>query len=755
MALGDFLGRLWTAAKRAASRLADPLGRRARREREQAAERQARQQAERERIERTAVERQRREQAERERRQRADEREAERRRQQEQARRDRARARRADPLNRAARDGRRRLGAALRSERLAQAFAERRLDEAQRARLAARLARTAYRDFRRGADLLDDGDLTASQWRLRMRRETAALAAAAAMAALGRTDLGPATREIVRRAVAEQWARLDRFAEVRGELTPKQVRARAANYARFAWSLAERVKLEAARAAGHRWARRHLGPNVERHCRECPPLAALGWVAIDEVVPIGETVCNVGCWCRIETSAAATKPRDRKRRRPAPAPAPVPTPPVDPVLARRRAQVEARLAEVRAELDARQSGRRTRDEIRAERAALEVERRTLGLSPVDLARLRETGDRLDALRREEDEARRAAYADAPLKRELAELEAWEARRQAIPTLVPPGPIRDRIGDYRATDGQEKLDAITAAADRIGEQARDAQRRQADLDRRIKALLREEVEVVARARRGEIPVERIVLEQDKILKQVNALERERDAVKAEVRDLERRAKEAARDAIRAREPIRWEWEPVGPGVASSDGPLAEPSALSRRSLDTAAEWLSSVVERGDAPAESLRYRVGVGVGYRPHYAGATRQDYQIQLGDIDGAGVVVHEVGHGLEHDLGLTARAREYLLSRARSQDTFAIQDRHPGSVYGPDERAYDADFARAYDGPDAARKGDYTAKDYRDGATEILSMGLEALYNDPAGLARRDPEFAAFLLGVLDGSLR
>ena len=48
-----------------------------------------------------------------------------------------------------------------------------------------------------------------------------------------------------------------------------------------------------------------------------------------------------------------------------------------------------------------------------------------------------------------------------------------------------------------------------------------------------------------------------------------------------------------------------------------------------------------------------------------------------------------------------------------------------------------------------------YAGKHNKSGTTEILSMGVEGLYNDPIAFAQNDPEWFAFTLGVLDGSLR
>jgi hypothetical protein len=54
-----------------------------------------------------------------------------------------------------------------------------------------------------------------------------------------------------------------------------------------------------AKSGKYQQARRILGA-TDRHCPECPPLAAAGWMPIEEMTPIGATVCRVRCRCRIQ-----------------------------------------------------------------------------------------------------------------------------------------------------------------------------------------------------------------------------------------------------------------------------------------------------------------------------------------------------------------------------------------------------------------------------------------------------------------------
>ena len=80
------------------------------------------------------------------------------------------------------------------------------------------------------------------------------------------------------------------------------------------------------------------------------------------------------------------------------------------------------------------------------------------------------------------------------------------------------------------------------------------------------------------------------------------------------------------------------------------------------------------------------------------------------------------------------------------------LKDLFPDLNYGDDEVGRKDRFDAAFpDGPDPW----YVGKDYPKGGTEILSMGLQKLIEDPVGFAKVDPEFCKYVLGCLDGSLR
>ena len=107
----------------------------------------------------------------------------------------------------------------------------------------------------------------------------------------------------------------------------------------------------------------------------------------------------------------------------------------------------------------------------------------------------------------------------------------------------------------------------------------------------------------------------------------------------------------------------------------------------------------------------------------------------------------HELGHMVEYRKpGVQERAKAFLAYRV-GDETPVRMDSLPGAKgYGPDELGRKDNFDRAIDGNNAY----YVGKQYRDGATEIISMGVEQMYKDPERFVLQDPEYFHFILSVL-----
>ncbi len=105
--------------------------------------------------------------------------------------------------------------------------------------------------------------------------------------------------------------------------------------------------------------------------------------------------------------------------------------------------------------------------------------------------------------------------------------------------------------------------------------------------------------------------------------------------------------------------------------------------------------------------------------------------------------------HAVEaYDPGIAAACQDFYRHRVGAEEPQTLNDVAPGSSYGPYEAGIKDNFDRAF----GERKAWYAGKA---GGEEILTMGVQKLFEDPSGFAENDPEYCAFIVGVLDGSLR
>ena len=113
---------------------------------------------------------------------------------------------------------------------------------------------------------------------------------------------------------------------------------------------------------------------------------------------------------------------------------------------------------------------------------------------------------------------------------------------------------------------------------------------------------------------------------------------------------------------------------------------------------------------------------------------------------------IHEMGHHLEEsNSGVRKAAREFLSYRVGNEKTVDLAT-VPGGESMKGEKGRKDSFDRAFD----AISAHYVGKDYgRKAPTEIVSMGIERMYEDPASFIAKDPEYAQFIIGVLQGRYR
>ena len=139
--------------------------------------------------------------------------------------------------------------------------------------------------------------------------------------------------------------------------------------------------------------------------------------------------------------------------------------------------------------------------------------------------------------------------------------------------------------------------------------------------------------------------------------------------------------------------------------------------------------------------------------RAHYS---IENDQVVCSSYNDVATFVHEFSHAIEEKMpGVHEACVDFLRERTRGDELVSLKDKF-GDQFRDNEFGRADDFAKAFgDAEGAERNGLYVGKDYGGRATEILSMGVELLYRDPSGFAKRDPEYCAFVLGILDGSLR
>jgi hypothetical protein len=117
----------------------------------------------------------------------------------------------------------------------------------------------------------------------------------------------------------------------------------------------------------------------------------------------------------------------------------------------------------------------------------------------------------------------------------------------------------------------------------------------------------------------------------------------------------------------------------------------------------------------------------------------------------GPATVAHELGHALEdQNPKIKEAVKEFLAYRLGNEQSVKMRDLPGGGEYSEHEMGRKDNFDRAFSGTSAY----YVGKEYKNGATEVLSMGIEALMNRPAEFIAKDPEYAAFVMRILKGKV-
>jgi hypothetical protein len=329
-----------------------------------------------------------------------------------------------------------------------------------------------------------------------------------------------------------------------------------------------------------------------------------------------------------------------------------------------------------------------------------------------------------------------------------------------PNLIAPGPIADRLAKY--TLGDAKLHAIGQAAARYNKEELGLAVKRGDLNKRIAALLDEQAaEVSAAEARGQ-SAETVAPKVDGLQKEIDRLTDERYRVKTDQDALNKRRAADVAAVLRADQPLVFDYRDCDPGTKTDIGgdrtaELKPAKMGTAKTIKQALAWLTSVTERSEGNfGQTMELKIGTAHGARAHHSNVIKTDaeYHVLLRTGEEAGVVVHEFGHAIDartktgDDLVLK-RALEFKAHRLKGEEPIGLREKFGG--FDEYERGAKDEFDKAF----SEHHAYYCGKDYGEGATEIVSMGIQKLYEDPVRFARLDPEFCKFCMGILDGSLR
>lgn len=111
-------------------------------------------------------------------------------------------------------------------------------------------------------------------------------------------------------------------------------------------------------------------------------------------------------------------------------------------------------------------------------------------------------------------------------------------------------------------------------------------------------------------------------------------------------------------------------------------------------------------------------------------------------------VFIHETGHHIENEPDIRAMVQLFKAYRCGTEKPkqYNKMDLFKGYNYMDREKGVEDDFGRAFSRTSAF----YVGKDYGPDASEILSMGLQKLYDDPKTFLEKDPEYANFCINMV-----
>jgi len=158
---------------------------------------------------------------------------------------------------------------------------------------------------------------------------------------------------------------------------------------------------------------------------------------------------------------------------------------------------------------------------------------------------------------------------------------------------------------------------------------------------------------------------------------------------------------------------------------------------QRAIEGLAEF-NKLVSRSVFDGDTINY-VMMKPGWRANY-----DDYfnEIRISPTDGVSVVIHELAHGIEYRVpGITEKTKAFFERRTQGEQWQSLRELTGNQSYRDDEEAKPDRFITPYIGKNVSSKG-----------TEIITMGLQYMYEDPVRFAQADPDMFDFIYNLVRG---
>lgn len=300
-----------------------------------------------------------------------------------------------------------------------------------------------------------------------------------------------------------------------------------------------------------------------------------------------------------------------------------------------------------------------------------------------------------------------------------------------PVVPPPTPTPARPTDTGASDARSKLQQVEQRfADRI-RKAEETRTRYERSSADLAALTRRQDEILVESanatpeRRKELSAE-----SKQINKSIKEIRKLRDTYVSDIAPAYAERAAVGRQAV-------YVTDPASNQLNITDRLGAVDVESRRRAIEGIGEF-NKLVSRNVLNGDTINYAL-LGPGQRAHYDSFFNEIY---LNANSGTQTVVHELAHSIEYRVpGITEKVRAFFERRTRGEEWQSLRDLTGKQYFGADEVAKPDRFIDPYIGRRNSER-----------SSEIVSMGLQYMYEDPIRFAREDPDMFDFIYDLVRG---